>query len=241
MHGEGLILGKWNFIFLLGESGGGKGTLVKNIKDFWMPGLKCTSMGDIFREKSKTDETIKTLTEQGVLIDDDITMAIFQEFALANTPGLIDGFPRKRSQVLQAIKFIKEEGWRVLVLDLKCDIEVIIERLLARGRADDRLDIMYKRNLDHRTLHPKVIKEIRTRPDLFDIVTLDGNKSSDYVFTEFLISLLREVELLYLYDLKDFSANFSVMQSETTVDNALNRGLSEMLIKIQKAINESDL
>ncbi len=237
MNVQNLILGKWNFIFLLGESGGGKGTLVNNIKEYWLPNLKSSSMGDIFREKARTDENIKSLTEQGILIDDEVTMEIFKEFAIANAPGLIDGFPRKRTQVLQAIKFIKEQNWRVLVIDLKCDIEVIIERLLARGRADDKLDIMYKRNLDHRTLHPKVIAEIKTRPDLFDIISLDGNKATECVFTDFLLDILREIDLLYLYDLKNISADFSVLQTETTVDNAINRWLSKMLIQIQNEIN----
>ncbi len=151
------ILGKWDFIFLLGESGGGKGTLVKNINKYWLPDLPANSMGDIFREKAKTDPEIKKLTDEGILIGDDVVFRLFSDFS-KSAPGLIDGFPRNRQQALDAIKFIKEMRWRVLVIDLHCDVEVIIERLLYRGREDDKLAIMYKRNMAHKMLHPAVME-----------------------------------------------------------------------------------
>lgn len=231
------LLGKWNYIFLMGESGGGKGTLVKNIRKYWLPDISSASMGDIFREKAQTDPEIKRLIDEGVLVDDETVVSLFKEIASERHPAIIDGFPRNRNQALQAIKYVKSMDWRVLVIDIHCDIEVIIERLLARGRADDKLSIMHKRNVDHKTLHPAVMEEIRHRPDLFDIINVDGNKPMNIAFTNFLLDVLRLVDLLSLYDMPQPTAEFKVEQEETSVDGAINRWLSQLLLQIQDEID----
>ena len=226
------ILGKWNYILLLGESGSGKGTLVKNINKFWLPDLKAASIGDIFRERAQTDPEIRALTEQGVLIGDDVVISLFKSLLEDNAPALVDGFPRNRHQALEAIKIFKDLNWRVLVIDLQCSIEVIIERLLTRGRADDKLIIMHKRNVTHKELHPHVMAEIKNRADLFDVITLNGNNPMDPTFTDFLLGVLRLVDMLYLYDLPQPTPVFNVSEEETSVNNAVNRWLSDLLIHI---------
>jgi len=231
-----LLLEKWDFIVLLGESGGGKGTLVQNIKGYWLPDLYSASMGDMFRQKAKDDPEIKRLTESGILVDDNITCGVFREFALANAPGLIDGFPRNRNQAIDLIRFAKENNWRILVVDLHCRMERIIQRLLARNRSDDNLTIVYKRHTDHMNLHPPVMEEIRTRPDLFDIITLDGNHDSQIVFTSFLLDVLRLVDMLYFYDMTDFKTMFAVNNDETTINPAINRWICGFLNSIQKKL-----
>ena len=235
------ILGKWDFIFLLGESGAGKGTLVKNIKKYWLPNLKSNSMGDIFREKAKKDAEIKRLTDEGILINDSTVFDLFHDFAINNNPGLIDGFPRNRQQVLDSIKFIKEMDWRVLVIDVYCDIEVIIERLLSRGRSDDKLSIMYKRNLDHKTLHPAVMEEINNRRDLFDIIHLNGNTLVDIAFTNFILDIFRLVDMLYLYEFHNKIPEFKVTENETTINPAINRFICDMLKKLQESIDKTTI
>ena len=231
-----LLLEKWDFIVLLGESGGGKGTLVRNIKHYWLRDLQAASMGDIFRSKAASDPEIKRLTEQGILINDQTTFEIFKEFAESHQPGLIDGYPRNRQQTIELIRFIKDKGWRVLVVDIYCSVEKIIERLLARNRADDKLNIVYKRHTDHMYLHPLVMEEIKTRPDLFDIIRLDGNLNSEITFTNFLLDVLRLVDMLYFYDLSDVQTFFSVQESEATINPAINRWICGFLQSIQEKI-----
>jgi len=233
-----LLLEKWDFIILLGESGGGKGTLVGNIKHYWLEDLHAASMGDIFRKKAAEDPEIKRKTEQGILVNDATTCEIFREFALSHTPGLIDGFPRNRQQVLDLIKFIKDNNWRVLVVDIHCRIEKIIERLLARKRADDSLTIVYKRHKDHNELHPAVMAEISTRPDLFDVITLDGNMEAEITFSNFLMGVLRLVDMLYFYDMTNISTDFSVKPDETTINPALNRWICGFLKSIQRRLDD---
>ena len=236
MHRKPLLLEKWDFIVLLGESGGGKGTLVKNIKHYWLDNLQAASMGDIFRKKAAEDPEIKSLTDQGILVNDQTTFEIFREFAESSQPGLIDGYPRNRQQTIELIRFIKDKGWRVLVVDIHCTVEKIIERLLARNRPDDKLNIVYKRHTDHMYLHPLVMEEIKTRPDLFDIIRLDGTKDSEVTFTNFLLDVLRLVDTLYFYDLQDVETTFRVQETEATINPAINRWICCFLRSIQEKI-----
>jgi adenylate kinase family enzyme len=233
-----LLLEKWDFMVLLGESGGGKGTLVDNIKRYWLPNLHSASMGDIFRRKASGDPEIRDLTDQGILVGNDIACRVFREFALEYNPGLIDGFPRNRQQTIDLIRFAKENSWRVLVIDLHCRMEKIIERLLARQRSDDNLTIVYKRHTDHMNLHPTVMQELNTRPDLFDIITLDGNHPAEIVFTSFLLDVLRLVDMLYFYDMTDINTIFAVNDDETTVNPALNRWICGFLQSIQHKLDD---
>jgi len=230
------VLGKWDFILLLGESGGGKGTLVKNIKKYLFPDIPSGSMGDIFREKSQTDPEIKRLIGEGNFVGDEIVVDIFQDFLANNYGGIIDGFPRNRAQTLDAIKILKKLGWRVLVIDIHCKMETILERLLSRGRADDNLEIMYKRNLAHKTLHPAVMEEIHNRHDVFDVIEINGNRPADLVFSQLLLYMLRYVDPLELYDKAPKTVSFKVNSNETTIDPAINRILTQLLLDIQKGI-----
>ncbi len=232
------ILGKWNYIFLMGESGGGKGTLVKNIRKFWLPDIQAASMGDIFREKAKSDPEIKRMTESGKLLGDDIAVGIFKGLLENGSPAIVDGFPRNRQQALEATRIIKELGWRVLVIDIHCDLETIIERLLARGREDDKLEIMHRRNVDHKKLHPAVMEEIRNRHDLFDVIDLDGNNHMDITLTNFMLGVLRLVDMLSLYDMQVPKVDFAVQKDETNVQNAVNRWLAGLLHHVQSEIEK---
>ena len=234
-----LLLEKWDFIVLLGESGGGKGTLVQNIKKYWLSNLYSASMGDMFRKRSAEDPTLKEYTEKGILVPDSVTVDIFKQFALENKPGLIDGFPRNRQQAIDLIRFAKENDWRILVVDISADIEHIIQRLLARKREDDNLSIVYKRHKAHKELHPSVMEELRNRPDLFDIITLDGNHHSEIVFTDFLLNVLRLVDMLYFYDMTKISTNFQVNDNETSINPAINRWMCCFLTSIQENLNQA--
>ena len=235
-----LLLEKWDFIVLLGESGGGKGTLVRNMLGYWLPNLQTASMGEVFRRKSAEDPSLKEYTEKGILVPDDVTCGIFREFALANTPGLIDGFPRNRKQAIDLIRFAKENNWRVLVVDIYCDIEHIIQRLLARKREDDNLAIVYSRHKQHKELHPAVMEELANRPDLFDVIRLNGNRHSEIVFTSFLLNVLRLVDMLYFYDMTNISTDFLVNNDETTINPAINRWMCSFLTSIQNKMNDSN-
>ena len=228
------ILGKWNYIFLLGESGGGKDTLLDNIIMHWLPSLSFKSMDDVFREKAELNPEIRTLTESGVLIGDDITFKLFKEEADRTAPGLIAGFPLNRRQALDAIRFVKSRHWRALVIDILCDIDVIIKRLLGRGREGDRLAIMHKRNQAHKMFHPAVMEEIKNRFDLFDVISLNGNLSADITFTNFTLEVLRLSDMTHFYDEKFDPPRFMVNKDETTINPAVSRFICDILCRIHE-------
>ena len=82
------------------------------------------------------------------------------------------------------------------------------------------------------------MEELKTRPDLFDIITLDGNHDSEVVFTSFLLDVLRLVDMLYFYDMKNIGTNFAVQDNETTINPALNRWICSFLQSIQNKLND---
>jgi hypothetical protein len=78
--------------------------------------------------------------------------------------------------------------------------------------------------------------EIKSRPDLFDIITLDGNLDADIVFTNFLLDVLRLVDMLYFYEMRDVETTFKVEDDETSINPAINRWLSGFIRSIQEKI-----
>jgi len=236
-----LILEKWNTVLLLGEPGGGKGTLAANIKNFWLPEVVIGSMGDIFREKAKTDPEIANLINSGTLISDETACGLYREFAenVAKNEQIsfMDGFPRTRDQALNIIRFVRKKGWRVLVIYLHCTLDVLTERLIARRRADDKLDVVYKRHDDFTRLHPPIIAELKNRPDLFDIIDLDGTQPIDVVFTNFLLGVIRLIDALYMYEIKTIPTSLNIWENEPTISPAINRMICEILKTIQANID----
>jgi len=87
-------------------------------------------------------------------------------------------------------------------------------------------------------LHPIVMEEVKTRPDLFDVITLDGNLNAEIVFSNFLLDVLRLVDMLYFYDMSDLGTLFAVNDDETSINPAINRWICNFLLSIQKKLDE---
>ncbi|CAG8538253.1 3677_t:CDS:2 [Ambispora gerdemannii] len=138
-------------VFVLGGPGSGKGTQSeKLVKDF---GFIHLSAGDLLRaEQQRPDslysELIAKTIRDGEIVPSELTIALLEQ-SMRESGGkrfLIDGFPRKMDQ---AIKFEEDviEAHSVLFFD--CSEEVMLERLLERGktsgRADDNIETIQKR------------------------------------------------------------------------------------------------
>lgn len=235
------LLGRWDFIFLLGVSGGGKGTLVNSIKNLWLPDLVSHSMGDLVRKRSGNDPQIKALLESGTLISNDMVIDLFKDFASSSKEaGLMDGFPRNKAQASEVVKYMEKRKWKGLVIELSCDLETILERLLARGRADDKLDVMFKRHEDYKTLHPPVMAKLRKRDDLFDFISLDGNYDAHEVLTNFLLSTLRLVDTDYIRKAEISSSVIKMQQDDTDVNPMITRFICNMFKSVEEIIAEED-
>lgn len=142
-------------IILGGAPGSGKGTLsdiiVKNY------GLQHLSTGDVLRAEiasgSKLGQEINEIISLGNLIPDEQMIKLLQNY-IANLPAgckgvIFDGFPRTVEQAHALTKMLDEHNMDAYMLDLYAEEDVIIERLLNRGklggRADDNLETIKKR------------------------------------------------------------------------------------------------
>ena len=142
-------------IILGGAPGSGKGTvsdiIVKNY------GLQHLSTGDVLRAEiasgSKLGQEINDIISLGNLIPDAQMIQLLQNYIAtlpADCKGVIfDGFPRTVEQAHALTQMLDEHNMDAYMLDLYAEEDVIIERLLNRGkiggRADDNLETIKKR------------------------------------------------------------------------------------------------
>lgn len=144
-----------NVVFVLGGPGSGKGTQCsKLVNDFKFVHL---SAGDLLRAEKNTPgsefgELIDHYIKEGLIVPQEITInllknAIVKEYTDKNARNfLVDGFPRKMDQ---AISFENSVSEGKLVLYFECPEEIMLKRLLNRGktsgRSDDNLESIKKR------------------------------------------------------------------------------------------------
>lgn len=142
-------------IILGGAPGSGKGTLsdiiVKNY------GLQHLSTGDVLRAEiasgSNLGQEINDIISLGNLIPDAQMIQLLQNYIATLPAGckgvIFDGFPRTVEQAHALTQMLDEHNMDAYMLDLYAEEDVIIERLLNRGkiggRADDNLETIKKR------------------------------------------------------------------------------------------------
>lgn len=146
--------GDVSVIFVLGGPGAGKGTqCARLVNDY---GFIHLSAGDLLRAEQKRPgsqygELIAQNIRDGVIVPQEVTIALLknamkENFDKGNTRFLIDGFPRKMDQ---AITFEDEIATSSFTLFFECPEEVMLKRLLERGktsgRADDNIESIKKR------------------------------------------------------------------------------------------------
>ena len=139
-----------NYIFL-GAPGVGKGTMAKLLAE--EKGMIHISTGDIFRNEiaNETDLglQVKSILASGEYVPDEITNEILRRAVSteeAKTKGFIlDGYPRTIPQA----KFLKDNNIIINnVVLLNASDELVIQRILARGRGDDDTEEVVKVRLD---------------------------------------------------------------------------------------------
>lgn len=133
---------------LAGPPGGGKGTQADLIKKRW--GAEHLSTGEILREEVKNDTELgrqaKEYMDRGELVPDDIMLRLVRSRVEKHDSFILDGFPRSLPQAEgldQMLADLQKPLTAVVMLDV--DEEVIVKRLLARGRPDDTEDVIRNR------------------------------------------------------------------------------------------------
>jgi len=139
---------KMTNIVLFGPPGAGKGTQAEVLKEKYQ--LIHLSTGDMFRYNMKNNTELgklaKTYTEKGHLVPDSVTNEMLKDEVtrqLKSKPKgfIFDGYPRTKDQAAVLTSFLAEKETEVAAMvALEVDDEVLVKRLLERGKSSGRAD-----------------------------------------------------------------------------------------------------
>jgi adenylate kinase len=167
-------------LIFLGPPGAGKGTQAKILSDSCK--VPHISTGDILRAavKAKTElgQKAEGFMSAGELVPDDLILDLIKErLGQADTQGgwLLDGFPRNVEQaefLAQLLENISQscDG----VINLEVPDEVLVSRMLERGRSDDTEAVIRNRLEVYRAQTEPLIAFYEARSLLRSV---DGNQS----------------------------------------------------------------
>ena len=127
-------------LVLFGKPGAGKGTQASFLKEKY--NLKHISTGDVFRYNIKNGTELGTLAksyiDKGELVPDEVTIKMLQDEVEKNPDAsgfIFDGFPRTLDDFL-----VSKEMRIDATIALEANDEVLIQRLLERGKVSGRSD-----------------------------------------------------------------------------------------------------
>ncbi|WOC13092.1 adenylate kinase [Gordonia sp. MP11Mi] len=138
-------------LVILGPPGAGKGTQAELLSE--AVGIPHISTGDLFRANISQGTPIgveaKKFLDAGNLVPPEITINMVRE-RLAEPDAakgfILDGFPRSTEQAVALEGILDDLGTKLDgVLSFEVDADVVVERMLARGRADDTEDVIRNR------------------------------------------------------------------------------------------------
>ncbi|WP_338429384.1 adenylate kinase [Synechococcus elongatus] len=180
-------------LIFLGPPGAGKGTQAVVVAGKLQ--LAHISTGDLLRaavaQQTPLGVEAQGYMDRGELVPDSLVLGLvrdrLQQPDTANG-WILDGFPRNRSQAEDLNALLAEIDQQInQAVNLDVPDPVIIERMLARGRADDNEAVIRRRLEVYREQTAPLINFFRDRQQLLEI---DGNAAVEVV-TDRLVSALK--------------------------------------------------
>ena len=135
-------------LVLFGKPGAGKGTQAAFLKEKY--GLIHISTGDLFRkhkqENTELGKLAQSYMDNGGLVPDEVTIKMLQEEIEKNPNAqgfIFDGFPRTIAQAEALDQFLASKNMNISgTLALDAEDEILISRLIERGKVSGRTDDM---------------------------------------------------------------------------------------------------
>lgn len=133
-------------LVLFGPPGAGKGTQANFLKEKY--NLVHISTGDVFRFNIKNETALgmlaKSFIDKGELVPDQVTIDMLNAEVEKNADAngfIFDGFPRTNAQAESLDKLMESKDSQInAMIALEVDDEVLVGRLLERGKTSGRAD-----------------------------------------------------------------------------------------------------
>ncbi len=170
-------------VIFLGPPGAGKGTQAQKLADDLQ--IRKISTGDMLRAEVSAETPLglqaKSYMDAGDLVPDQVLIEMVRGQLLSASDGwILDGFPRTLAQA-EALDHLLPELDQSYdhVIDLHVPDDILVDRLLNRGRADDKESVIRHRLEVYRNQTKPVIDFYAAKQCFSQI---DGNRPVDEVY-----------------------------------------------------------